>query len=235
MEVTLISLQVVESDESESPGPDRKRGGYLGRHRGADRLRQLTRAGGVLAAVVALLAGGGALLFWITGGDDPEPLIEAGRVGELCDLVVDEELLAVWAASEQGRESTSSTEDEIRVFNCLYSAEHNGDDVYRLVTVYTTLQVYDSAANARQAHAGALEFEESLGNTHAPMDGLGERGALVVLERGDERELRLHVQTSNATIAVNLFLTGAPPEDTDDQRLIRELAAGLTGALPRDG
>lgn len=234
-EVTDIAVQAVESDESEKPQGDDKPDTYQGRHRGADRLRQLASAGGVLAAVVLLLAGGGTMLFWMSGFGDTEPDVNAGGIDDLCELFLDEELLAPWADVEQAREASDRGEERVSTFDCTYSAEHTGDDAYRLVTFFATVQVYESVDDASAAHAGVLEFEASEGHETSSVSGVGEEAAVAVIEDGEEDELRLHAQEANATVSVNSFFTGVPPEDGDQRQLAEDLAAGLIDALPRDG
>ncbi|WP_026932158.1 hypothetical protein [Glycomyces tenuis] len=228
-------MQVIDSDESEKPQGDRKPDTYQGRHRGADRLRQLVGAGGVLAAVVLLLAGGGTVLFWVSGFGDTEPNVDAGGIGDLCELFVDEELLTPWADVEQAREASDRSEDRVRTFDCAYSAEHTGNDAYRLVTFFATVQVYETVDDASAAHAGVLEFEAAEGHETSPVNGVGEEAAVAVVEGGEEAELRLHAQEANATVSVNSFLTGVPPGDGDQRQLAVDLASGLIDALPRDG
>ncbi|MCH7232980.1 hypothetical protein L0U85_19285 [Glycomyces sp. L485] len=227
-------MQVIDSDESDEPQGEGKPDTYQGRHRGADRFRQLASAGGVLAAVVLLLTGGGTVLFRMSGIGDAEPGIEAGGIGNVCDMVVDEELLTPWADAEQAREPSEKTEDEMRTFGCTYAAEHAGSDAYRLVTVFATVVVYESAADARAAHAGVLEFEAGNGHETSSLGGIGERASLAVIEDGEESEVRLHSQEANSTVSLNLFLTGVPPEGGDREQLAKELASGLIDALPRD-
>jgi hypothetical protein len=234
-EVTEIAMQVTDSEESEEPRGDGKPDTYQGRHRGADRVRQLASAGGVLAAVVLLLAGGGTALFWLSGFGDAPPDVRAEEIDDLCELFVDEELLAPWADVEQAREGSDRSEGKVRTFDCTYAAEYTGGDAYRLVTFFAVVQVYESADNASAAHAGVLDFEASNGNETSAANGIGEKAAVAVLEGDDETEVRLHAQEANATISVNAFFTGAPPEGGDRRQLTTDLASGLVDALPRDG
>ncbi|GAB3661069.1 hypothetical protein [Glycomyces tarimensis] len=228
-------MQVIDSEESDKPQDDGKPVTYQGRHRGADRFRQLASAGGVLAAVVLLVAGGGTVLFWMSGIGDSEPNVDASAIGDLCELVVDEELIAPWAGVEQMREPSEKSADEMRTFECAYSAEHAGSDAYRLVTIFATVQVYESASDARVAYAGVLEFEASEGHETSSVGGLAEQAAAAVIEGGEESEVRLHAQEANATVTLNSFFTGVPPEGGDKERLAQDLASGLIDALPRDG
>ncbi|WP_026924853.1 hypothetical protein [Glycomyces arizonensis] len=228
-------MQVIDSEESDEPVGDGKPDTYQGRHRGADRFRQLASAGGVLAAVVVLLAGGGTLLFWMSGLGDAEPDVDAEAIGDLCERFVDPELLAPWADVEQVRESSERTENEVRTFDCTYSAEHTGSDAYRLVTFLATVQVYESADDARAAHAGVLELEADEGHATSSVSGVGEEASVAVVEGGEEAELRLHAQEANVTVSVNSFFTGVPPEGGDQRQLAVDLAGALIDALPRDG
>ncbi|HEU5128467.1 MAG TPA: hypothetical protein VFU12_10805 [Glycomyces sp.] len=228
-------MQVIDSEESDEPQGDGKPDTYQGRHRGADRVRQLASAGGVLAAVVLLLAGGGTVLFWLSGFGDAEPDVRADGIGDLCELFVDEELLTPWADVEQAREGSDRSKDEVRTFDCTYAAEYTGSDAYRLVTFFATVQVYESAADASAAHAGVLEFEASKGTEASTVSGIGEKAAVAVVEGAEETEVRLHAQEANATISINSFFTGAPPEGGDQRQLTTDLASGLVDALPRDG
>lgn len=228
-------MQVIDSDESDKSPGDGKPGAYQGRHRGADRFRQLASAGGVLAAVVLLLAAGGTVLFWMSGIGDAEPLVRADEMGDLCDSVVDEELLAPWADSEVDRESATESQDEVRSFSCTYTAEHTGDDAYRLVTLLATVQVYEETADARASYAGVLEFEASQEHETSEVGGVAEQAASGLVEGEDEAEVRLHAQEANATLSLNGFFTGAPPEGGDREQLVADLAAGLIDALPREG
>ncbi|WP_100448219.1 hypothetical protein [Glycomyces xiaoerkulensis] len=189
----------------------------------------------MLTAIAVLLAGGGTLLFWLSGFGDEEPLVRSDRIGDLCEMAVDEELLGPWADAEQAREPTDRTEDEVRTFDCTYSAEHSGDDAYRLVTFFATVQVYESVADARAAHAGVLEFEDSEGHQTSSVGGVADEAALATVTEGEETELRLHAQEANTTLSLNLFLTGTPPEGGDGPTLAKDLASGLIGALPREG
>lgn len=230
-----IALQVVDSDESEEPSADGKPDAYQGRHRGADRFRQVTSAGGVLAAIVLLLAGGGTVLFWMSGIGDAEPLVLADGVGDLCDSVIDEELLTPWADAEVSRESSNESQDEVRSFSCAYTAEYAGDEAYRLVTLLATVQVYEETSDARASYAGVLEFEASEGHETSSVGGVAEQAASALLGGEEEVEVRLHAQEANATLSLNGFFTGAPPEGGDREQLTADLAAGLIDALPREG
>lgn len=226
-------MQVIDSDESgERPGDGKS---YQGRHRGADRLRQLASAGGVLVGIAIVLAAGGGLLFWSSGIGEEEPPVLAGQIGDLCELAVDEELLKPWADSEQAREAADRAQEEVRTFDCTYSAEHAGGDAYRLVTFFATVQVYESASDARAAYAGVLDFEAEEGHPTSPASGVGERAAMAVVEGDEETEVRFHAQEANSTLSLNLFLTGEPPEGAGREQLAADLAGGLIEALPREG
>ena len=230
-----IALQVIDSDESEEPRADGKPSTYQGRHRGADLFRQLTSVGWVLAVVAALLAGGGAVLFWSSGIGDERPAVDAAKITDLCELTVDPELLTPWADAEQARSPEDAAEEKVRTFDCTYSAEYAGDEAYRLVTLFATVQVYEDTAKARAAYAGVLEFEAAEGHETASLGGVGEQAAIATVEDGEETEVRVHAQEANATISVNLFLAGLPPEGGDPQQLVEDLTAGLVDALPRAG
>lgn len=230
-----IALQVIDSDESEEPRADGKPATYQGRHRGADRLRQLASVCWVLAVVVVLLAAGGTVLFWSSGSGDERPAVDAGAIGDLCELAVNPELLAPWADVEQARTPEESSEENFRTFDCTYSAEYAGDDAYRLVTLFATVQVYEDAEKARAAYAGVLEFEASEGHDTSGVGGVGEQAASAVVAEGEETEVRLHSQEANATVSLNVFLTGTAPEGGDVEALAEELASGLVDALPRAG
>lgn len=232
---TTIALQVIDSDKSEEPRGDGKPATYQGRHRGADLFRQLTSVGWVLAVVAVLLAGGGTVLFWSSGIGDEEPAVDAGKIGDLCELAVNAELLTPWADAEQARNPKESSEEKVRTFECTYSAEYAGDEAYRLVTLFTTVQVYEDASKARAAYAGVLEFEASEGNQTAEVSGIGEQAASVVLANGEETQVRLHTQEANATVSWNMFFTGTPPEGGDVEHLTKDLATALVDALPRAG
>lgn len=226
---------MIESDESEEPREpqeDGKRPSYQGRHRGADRLRQLASVGWVLAVLAVLLLGGAAALFWVTG-DEEQPLVDTGAITDLCELVVDPELLAPWADVEQARNPAERSEEKVRVFDCTYSAEYAGDDAYRLVTVFVTVQVYETPGKARAAYAGVLEFEESEGHRASPAGGVAEQAVVASVSEGEEDEVRLHAQESNATVSLNLFFTGTAPEGGEVGQLAKDLGAGLVDALPR--
>ncbi len=41
------------------------------------------------------------------------------------------------------------------------------------------------------------------------------------------------MQEANATVSLNMFLTGVPPEGGDVEQLTKDLAAALIDALPR--
>lgn len=234
-EVTDIAMQVTDSEESDESRGDGKPDTYQGRHRGADRVRQLASAGGVLAAVLLLLAGGGTVLFRMSGLGDAAPAVSAEEIGDLCELFVDAELVAPWADVEQAREGSDRSEKKVRTFDCTYAAEYTGGDAYRLVTFFATVQVYESTDDASAAHAGVLEFEASKGTETSTASGIGEKAAVAVVEGEEETEVRLHAQEANATISVNAFFTGAPPEGGDRRQLTEDLASGLVDALPRDG
>jgi hypothetical protein len=146
---------------------------------------------------------------------------------------VNTELLAPWADTEQARNPEESSEEAVRTFKCTYSAEYTGDDAYRLVTLFSTVQVYEDAAKARAAHAGVLEFEASEGFTTADVGGIGERAAVVTVAKGEETQVRLHIQIANVTLSINLFFTGVPPEGGDVHQLTEDLGTSLVDALPR--
>ncbi|MCC3763854.1 hypothetical protein K3N28_12335 [Glycomyces sp. TRM65418] len=224
---------MIDSDESEEPQADGKPSTYQGRHRGADLFRQLTSVGWVLAVVAVLLAGGGTVLFWSSGIGDERPAVDAGKIGDLCELAVDPELIAPWADAEQARSPEESSEERVRTFDCTYSAEYAGDEAYRLVTLFVTVQVYEDAAKARAAYAGVLEFEASEGNRTADVGGVGEQAAAAVVAEGEETQVRLHAQEANATVSTNVFASGAPPEGGDVEQLTKDLTARLIDALPR--
>jgi hypothetical protein len=226
---------VIDSDESEEPRADGKPSTYQGRHRGADLFRQLTSVGWVLAVVAVLLAGGGTVLFWTSGIGDEEPAVDAGKIDDLCALAVNAELLTPWADAEQARSPEQSSEEKVRTFDCTYSAEYAGDEAYRLVTLFATVQIYEDASKARAAYAGVLEFEASEGHDTTDVSGVGEQAASTVVAEGDETQVRLHSQEANATVSFNMFATGAPPEGGDVEELTKELTAGLVDALPRVG
>lgn len=230
---TTIALQVIEADESEEPRADGKPSTYQGRHRGADRLRQLASVGWVLAVVAVLLAGGGTVLFWVLGPDEERPLVDAAKIADLCELVVNEELLTPWADVEQARNPAERSEEKVRTFDCTYSAEYAGDEAYRLVTVFATVQVYETPAKARAAYAGVLEFEETEGHATSATGGVGEQAVLASVSEGEESETRLHAQEANATVSMNVFFTGTAPEGTDAGGLAKDLGAGLVDTLPR--
>jgi hypothetical protein len=226
---------VIDSDESEEPQADGKPSTYQGRHRGADLFRQLASVGWVLAVVTVLLAGGGTVLFWSSGGGGEQPLVDAGKVGDLCELAVNPELLTPWADAETARNPEESSEEKVRTFNCTYSAEFAGTEAYRLVTLFATVQVYGDTSKARAAYAGVLEFEASKGHDTTGVSGVGEQAASVVVASDEETQVRLHAQEANATVSMNMFATGAPPEGGDVEQLTKELTAGLVDALPRVG
>ncbi|WP_143015076.1 hypothetical protein [Glycomyces harbinensis] len=230
-----IALQVIDSDESEEPRADGKPSTYQGRHRGADLFRQLTSVGWVLAVVAALLAGGGTVLFWSSGIGDERPSVDAGKIGDLCELVVNPELLTPWADVEQARSPEETSEEKVRTFDCTYSAEYAGDEAYRLVTLFATVQVYEDPSKARAAYAGVLEFEAAEGHETSSLSGVGEQAAIATVEDGEETEVRVHSQEANVTVSVNGFLTGQPPEGGDPEQLVEDLTAGLIDALPRAG
>jgi hypothetical protein len=226
---------VIDSDKAEEPQADGKPSTYQGRHRGADLFRQLTSLGWVLAVVVLLLAGGGTVLFLSTGSGDEAPEVDAGKIGDLCALAVNAELLAPWADTEQARSPEESSEEKVRTFDCTYSAEYAGDEAYRLVTLFATVQVYEDSAKARAAYAGVLDFEASEGYKTGSVSGIGEQAAAVTVAEGEETQVRLHIQTANATLSINVFFTGVPPEGGEVGRLTEDLGAGLVDALPRVG
>jgi hypothetical protein len=230
---TTIALQVIDSDKSEEPRADGKPSTYQGRHRGADLFRQLTSVGWVLAVVAVLLVAGATVLYWSSGGGDEEPAVEAGKIDDLCAISVNPELLGPWADTEQARSPEETSKEEVRTFNCTYSAEYTGDDAYRLVTLFSTVQVYEDAAKGRAAYAGVLDFEASKGFTTEAVSGIGEQAAVVTVAEGEETQVRLHIQIANATLSINLFFTGVPPEGGDVRQLTEELGAGLVDALPR--
>src|SRR5690606_11191862 len=132
-----------------------------------------------------LLAGGGTVLFWVSGFGDTEPNVDADGIGDLCERFVDEELLAPWADVEQAREASDRGDERVRTFDCTYSAEHTGDDAYRLVTFFATVRVYETVDDASAAHAGVLEFEASEGHATSPVSGVGEEAVVVVVEGGE--------------------------------------------------
>lgn len=224
---------MIDSDETQEPRADGKPSTYQGRHRGADRLRQLASAGWALGVVIVLLAGGGAVLFWLTGGDDEEPPVEAGKIGDLCELVVNPELLGPWADTEQARTPADRADEKVRTFDCTYSAEYTGADAYRLVTVFASTQVFETEGKARAAFAGVLDFEASEGHATSPVGGVGDQAVSAVLAEGEETEVRVHSQDSNATVSLNLFFTGVAPEGAEVGQLAEALTAGLVDALPR--
>lgn len=224
---------MIDSDKSEEPRADGKPSTYQGRHRGADLFRQLTSVGWVLAVVAVLLAAGGTVLFWSAGGDDERPAVDAGAIGDLCELAVNPELLAPWADAEQARNPEESAEEQVRTFDCTYSAEYAGSDAYRLITLFATVQVYEDSAKARAAYAGVLEFEASEGHDTTDVGGVGEQAASAVVAADEETQVRLHAQEGNATVSMNMFATGVPPEGGNVERLTEELTAGLIDALPR--
>lgn len=226
---------MIDSDKSEEPRADGKPSTYQGRHRGADLFRQLTSVGWVLAVVLLLLAGGGTVLFWSSGIGDEQPAVDAGKIGDLCELVVDPELLGPWADAEQARSPEDRSEEKVRTFDCTYSAEYAGDEAYRLVTLFATVQVYEDAAKARAAYAGVLDFEADEGHDTSSVGGVGEQAASAMIADGEETEVRLHSQEANATVSLNNFFTGTPPEGGDVEQLTEDLAAGLVDALPRVG
>jgi hypothetical protein len=226
---------VIDSDESEEPRADGKPSTYQGRHRGADLFRQLTSVGWVLAVLAVLLAGGGTVLFWISGIGDERPAVDAGKIGDLCELTVNPELLTPWADAEQARNPEETSEEKVRTFECTYSAEYAGNEAYRLVTLFATVQIYEDASKARAAYAGVLEFEASEGHDTTGVSGVGEQAAATVLADGEETQVRLHSQEANATVSMNMFATGAPPEGGDVEQLTKELTTGLIDALPRVG
>jgi hypothetical protein len=233
---TTIALQVIDSDKSEEPRADGKPSTYQGRHRGADLFRQLTSVGWVLAVVALLLAAGATVLYWSSGNGDEDPAVEAGEIGDLCERSVDAELLTPWADTEQARSPEESSKEAVRTFNCTYSAEYAGDDAYRLLTLFSTVQVYEDSAKARAAYAGVLDFEASKGFKTDDVGGIGERAAIVIVDDGEESEetqVRLHIQTANATLSINVFFTGVPPEGGDVRQLTEDLGTSLIDALPR--
>lgn len=230
---TAIALQVIDSDKSEEPRADGKPSTYQGRHRGADLFRQLTSVGWVLAVVALLLAGGATILYWSSGHGDEAPAVDAGQIEDLCALSVNTELLAPWADTEQARSPEASSTENVRTFKCTYAAEYAGDEAYRLVTLFSTVQVYEDAAKARAAHAGVLDFEASKGFTTEDVGGIGEQAAAVTVAEGEETQVRLHIQIANVTLSINVFFTGVPPEGTDVRQLTEDLGAGLVDALPR--
>lgn len=226
---------MIDSDKSEEPRADGKPSTYQGRHRGADLFRQLTSVGWVLGVVAVLLVGGGTVLFWSSGADEERPAVDAGKIGDLCELAVNPELLAPWADAEQARNPKESAEEQVRTFGCTYSAEYAGDDAYRLVTMFATVQVYEDSTKARAALAGVLEFEASEGHATSGVGGIGEQAASAVVAEGDETQVRLHAQEANATVSMNMLATGAPPEGGNVEQLTEDLTAGLIDALPRVG
>ena len=230
---TTIALQVIDSDKSEEPRADGKPSTYQGRHRGADLFRQLTSVGWVLAVVALLLAAGATVLYWSSGNGDEDPAVEAGEIGDLCERSVDAELLTPWADTEQVRSPEDSSKEAVRTFKCTYSAEYAGDDAYRLLTLFSTVQVYEDSAKARAAYAGVLDFEASEGFTTEDVGGIGERAAIVTVDDGEETQVRLHIQIANATLSLNVFFTGVPPEGGDVRQLTEDLGTSLIDALPR--
>jgi hypothetical protein len=228
---------VIDSDKSEEPQADGKPSTYQGRHRGADLFRQLTSVGWVLAVVALLLAGGATVLYWSSDPGNEAPPVAADEIGDLCERSVNAELLTPWADTEQARSPEESSKEAVRTFNCTYSAEYAGDDAYRLLTLFSTVQVYEDTAKARAAYAGVLDFEASKGFTTEDVGGIGEQAAIVTVDAGEdeaeETQVRLHIQTANATVSLNVFFTGVPPEGGEVRQLTEDLGTALIDALPR--
>jgi hypothetical protein len=101
--------------------------------------------------------------------------------------------------------------------------------------MFATVQVYEDAAKARAAFAGVLEFEASEGHDTTEVGGVGEQAAAAVVAEGEETQVRLHTQEANATVSMNMFVTGAPPEGGDVEQLTKDLTVALVDALPRVG
>ncbi|QSB06020.1 hypothetical protein [Natronoglycomyces albus] len=251
---------VPEADSDDDAPHDRPEK-YSGRHEGSDRFKQFTRAGIVLTAVTALVVSGGFALYMYSDSTETDGAIATDSMPEPCEFVAgpvasddeedieedsdesdedeaaDEPLLAGWVSQEVSREIDRRTEESIQYFSCIYSAENSSAErEYRLLTLYSTLEVHETVPAAREAHTGALQFETGENRRVQTAGGIGERAAIIpIVGEPDRQEIRLYLQTANATASLSIFVSGVPPEDGDLTALVRQLAIDLVDSLPREG
>lgn len=146
------------------------------------------------------------------------------------------EIFGGWVSQEVSRQFDRQTSDSVEYFECTFSAENaSSEPEYRLLTLYSTLEVHENAPAAREAHTGALQFETEEGRRIHTAGGLGERAAVIPInDEAGQQEVRLHLQTANATASLSLFVSGMPPEEGDLHELVRQLADDLVDSLPRE-
>ncbi|MFC4334807.1 hypothetical protein [Salininema proteolyticum] len=235
-----MALQVIDSESGAAPEGEDKPGQYSGRHRGSDRLRQFAQLGMVLGMAAFLLAVGGGVLWWMSrdnGGTEP---VDVAAIEGTCALTVDEEGFGEWIpkasplVEEKSRKSETSQN-----FDCLYSAESEDEALWRLLTVFSTVEVFETEGEAKQAHAGLVDYEGVQGRDPAEIKG----GAMVDAavsssvrnEEDSETQWRWIALTGDATVSVHVFLSGMEPEEKSGADLAAEVGERIIAGLPREG
>jgi len=214
-EVTLITIEGIGST---SPSDQRRpQGRFRGNHRGPSHRTQFLRAGGLLAVVAVFLAVIGGIIIFTSQSDTNEAGdISAENIGDFCQLV-DTAPAAEFAPVEDERLDRSKPDASPPRFIC--EVKLLGDEEsshYLLLTVTTDVRVENTIGAAREAYAGAIDYEESQGNTVADTGTkVDEAGFVTVSETADLQEYRAHLRSSNAVGSVSIVVSGPamPVED----------------------
>jgi hypothetical protein len=157
-----------------------------------------------------LLVGVGAVIVWTSQSDSTDPgRFAAADVTDFCASVVTEPL-AELTPTEDGRTDRSDPGATPPRFVCeitLLADEES--ERYLAITLVTDVRVEETVGDAREAYAGAVDFEESAGRSvEAVSGGEDDAGFVVVGETPELREYRAHLRDSNAMASVSVVVTG---------------------------
>lgn len=171
--------------------------------------------------VAVFLAAIGGIIIWTSQSDTNDPgVVSAEKVGDFCQLV-DTSAAAEFAPVEDERLDRSKPEANPPRFICevKMSADEESSH-YLLLTITTDVRVESTIGAAREAYAGAIDYEESEGN---PVSETGtkadEAGFVTVSQSADLQEYRAHLRSSNAVGSVSIVVSG-PAMAVEDIRHI---------------
>ncbi|TWJ07642.1 hypothetical protein LX16_5128 [Stackebrandtia albiflava] len=175
----------------------------------------------------------GAVIVWTAQSDSAEPGdIDAAAVGDFCGLV-DVRPLVQLTPVEEGREDRSSPEADPPRFGCeVKLLGHEEATRYLAVTLLVDVRVEADIGDAREAYAGAVDFEESEGLTVSGLEtAADEAGFVVVVESPEVREYRAHVRDSNGVASVSLVITGDGLGAAEARDLLPAIAQGTLDVM----
>lgn len=185
---------------------------------------------GIVAVLLAVL---GIVIVWTSQSDSNEPGdVAADSVNDFCSLV-DVSSLSELALVEDERVDNGDPDATPPRFICeitLMSDEETGN--YTVVTLIVDVRVEASLGAAREAYAGAIDFEESEGRSVSETGTTGDEAAFVTVAQTDEtQQYRVHLRDSNAVGFVSLVVSGAVMEADDARHVLITVGQGTLAVM----